>query len=157
MWRKCGISHSCYASIPCPVPGIWDGTKGWDTQRKWWLLPSSSSCRKINTTEFFFFLAVPHGIWNLSFPTRDWAHTHCNGRWTHNRQTTREVILLLNLRKSDYSLFSQSNLSKLNVMTLRSLNIHSSKNVSETFCAVDIQGIPNARFWFWGGQVCLWD
>ena len=25
----------------------------------------------------FCFLAVPHGMWNLSSPTRDWTHVPC--------------------------------------------------------------------------------
>ena len=29
---------------------------------------------------FFFFLAVPHSMWELSSPTRDWICAPCNGR-----------------------------------------------------------------------------
>ena len=28
---------------------------------------------------FYFFLAMPHGMWNLSSPTRDWTHVPCGG------------------------------------------------------------------------------
>ena len=28
---------------------------------------------------FFFFLATPHGMWDLSFPTRGLTHAPCSG------------------------------------------------------------------------------
>ena len=36
----------------------------------------------------FFFLALPHSTWNLSSPTRDWAHT-THLQWKHRVLTTR--------------------------------------------------------------------
>ena len=42
---------------------------------------------------FLFYVLVfwPQGMWDLSFPTRNWTHTPCFGRWSCNRWTTREV------------------------------------------------------------------
>ena len=34
---------------------------------------------------------VARGIWDLSFPTRDWAHVVCIARWTLNCGDTKEV------------------------------------------------------------------
>ena len=34
---------------------------------------------KISLSIFFYFLAMPHGIWDLSSPTRDQTRTQCSG------------------------------------------------------------------------------
>ena len=42
---------------------------------------------------FFFFnfsLVVPHSMWDLNSPTRDWSHTHCVEKWLS--WTIREVL-----------------------------------------------------------------
>uniref|UniRef100_A0A8C6DB18 Uncharacterized protein n=1 Tax=Moschus moschiferus TaxID=68415 RepID=A0A8C6DB18_MOSMO len=40
---------------------------------------------------FFFFLAKPHGMWDLSFQTRDRTHTPCTARRRLYHWTAREV------------------------------------------------------------------
>ena len=49
-----------------------------------------------NTTRFCVFLAMPHGIWNLSSLTRDWTHAPCNRSVSLNHWTTREVLDFFN-------------------------------------------------------------
>ena len=39
----------------------------------------------------FFFLAVPHVMWDLSSSTRDWTLAPCNGRQSLNHWTTKEI------------------------------------------------------------------
>ena len=34
---------------------------------------------------------MPHGMWDISSPTRDQTHVPCIGRWMLNYWTTREV------------------------------------------------------------------
>ena len=40
---------------------------------------------------YFYFLAVPRGMWDLSSPTRDWTCTPSRAEWTLNQWTAREV------------------------------------------------------------------
>ena len=40
---------------------------------------------------FKFFLAMPHGVWDLSFPTEDPTCVPCSGSVRINLWTTREV------------------------------------------------------------------
>ena len=44
------------------------------------------------------FLAMPHGMWDLSAPSRDWTHVPCIVRWILNHWTTREVPRCVVLR-----------------------------------------------------------
>ena len=39
----------------------------------------------------FFFLAAPHGMWDLSSPTKDQTHIPCIGRQSLNHWTSREI------------------------------------------------------------------
>ena len=41
--------------------------------------------------DFFFFFFWSQGMWDLSSLARDWTHNSCNGRWSLNHWTTREV------------------------------------------------------------------
>ena len=50
--------------------------------------------------QFFFknyFLVMPCGKWDLSFPTREWIHVPCTGRWILNQWTAREIFTVFTL------------------------------------------------------------
>ena len=55
-----------------------------------WNCCSNLGCMLFNCT-FILFYFWPRGIWNLSFPTRDWTYTPCIGRWSLNHWTIRKV------------------------------------------------------------------
>ena len=42
---------------------------------------------------FFFFFDEPLSIWDLSSPTRDWAHVSCIGRWSPKHWAAEEVAI----------------------------------------------------------------
>ena len=71
---------------------------------------------------FFFFLALPHGMWDLSSLTRDRTHAPCIGSvWSLNHWTAREVPRLG---------FSFSSLW----MSVRELDVVQNGNNVFTFC-----------------------
>ena len=45
------------------------------------------------TTLLLFYVLVfwLRGMWDLNFPTRDWTHTPCSGRWSLNQWTSRKI------------------------------------------------------------------
>ena len=50
-----------------------------------------SDCYSVKFGFFFFFLAMPCSMWDLSSPTRDQTHAPCIGSVSLNHWTTREV------------------------------------------------------------------
>ena len=53
---------------------------------------STPAQRELGTVLFFFFFpAIPHGIWGLSSLTRDQTHALCTGKQILNWWTTREI------------------------------------------------------------------
>ena len=51
----------------------------------------------------------PWGMWDLSYPSRDWTHTPCTGSWSPNYWTVREVPTIYIF----YLLFNHSVMSDL--------------------------------------------
>ena len=45
---------------------------------------------------FYVLVFWLQGMWELSYPTRDWSLTPCIGRWSLNRWTAREVLSWMN-------------------------------------------------------------